>query len=159
MEKINYVIGDATQPQGDGNKIICHICNDMGAWGAGFVLALSNRWKTPEHFYRATQHYILGDARIIKVEDDIWVANMIGQHRTYPDMQGNPPIRYDAVREALSKVNEIAVEKNATIHAPKFGAGLSGGDWNIIEAIIKEVVTVPITIYVMNEKDLPRKVD
>jgi O-acetyl-ADP-ribose deacetylase (regulator of RNase III) len=147
MNKINYIIGDATHPIGEGEKIICHVCNDIGKWGQGFVLAISKRWKTPEQFYRDIQKYILGDVRLVHVEKDIWVANMIGQHLIGVDENGNPPIRYDAVREALSKVNEIAVKKNATLHCPKFGAGLSGGDWNIIEKIIKETITVPITIY------------
>ena len=44
---IQYRTGDATRPEGDGPKIIAHICNDVGAWGKGFVLALSKRWNTP----------------------------------------------------------------------------------------------------------------
>lgn len=40
---IQYRVGDATAPVADGNKIICHLCNDIGAWGKGFVMALLNR--------------------------------------------------------------------------------------------------------------------
>jgi len=50
---IQYVKGDATTPQGDGHKIIVHVCNDLGKWGKGFVLAISKRWKEPEATYRA----------------------------------------------------------------------------------------------------------
>lgn len=32
MEIINYIRGDATQPAGDGNTIIVHVCNDIGAF-------------------------------------------------------------------------------------------------------------------------------
>lgn len=145
--KINYVFGDATKPQGNGVKIIPHIVNDEGRWGAGFVLAISNRWKTPEQFYRAMPEYILGDARIINVDDDIWVANMVGQHTISYDEQGLPPIRYDAVREALSKVNAIALEMNATLHMPRIGCGLAGGCWEEIEKILNGVVTVDVTVY------------
>ncbi len=49
---INYVKGDATSPIGDGVKLIVHVCNDIGAWGAGFVLALSKKWITPEKQYK-----------------------------------------------------------------------------------------------------------
>ena len=45
MPGIRYVTGDATRPEGEGPKIIVHICNDIGAWGRGFVLALSKRFK------------------------------------------------------------------------------------------------------------------
>jgi hypothetical protein len=43
MTDIQYRIGDATAPTTDGNKFIAHICNDIGGWGKGFVLAISKR--------------------------------------------------------------------------------------------------------------------
>lgn len=150
MSKINYVTGDATAPQGDGIKIICHICNDRGAWGAGFVLALSEKWKFPEDFYRARQTYSLGEVDILSVEDDIFVANMVAQHGIKPNSEGLSPIRYVALIEALEKVNKLAKEINASLHMPRIGAGLAGGDWNAIETIIERVVEVPVTVY-----DLP----
>ena len=150
MSKINYVIGDATAPQGEGKKIICHICNDIGAWGAGFVLALSAKWSYPEQRYRAIPHYELGTAMVLKVEDDIYVANMIAQRGTRPDAQGIPPVRYLALTDALSKVNKIAEDMGATLHMPRIGCGLAGGEWSAVEAIINEVVTVDVTVYDLN---------
>ena len=144
---IKYVKGDATQPRGDGNKIICHICNDRGAWGAGFVLALSKRWNTPEHFYRAMQKYEPGDAKVLQVEDNIWVANMIAQHGTGMSKDGIPPIRYTWLAEALYRANKVAVEKQATLHMPRIGCGLAGGKWEAVEAVIRAVVTVDVVVY------------
>ncbi len=43
MTEIRYVTGDATRPVGDGDKIIVHVCNDIGGLGRGFVAALSKR--------------------------------------------------------------------------------------------------------------------
>ncbi len=149
MSKIKYVIGDATRPIGNGKKIICHCCNTESRWGLGFVLALSKRWEEPETMYRETpvKDLKLGNVQIVQVEDDILVANMIGQHGVAYSPQGQPPIRYNAIRTALIAVNKLAVEIGATIHAPRFGAGLAGGRWSEIEKIIKEVVTVDVTIY------------
>ena len=48
MNKIHYLKGDAVYPQARGNIIITHICNDIGVWGRGFVVALSARWMAPE---------------------------------------------------------------------------------------------------------------
>jgi O-acetyl-ADP-ribose deacetylase (regulator of RNase III) len=155
--EIQYVKGDATQPQGDGNKIICHICNDIGAWGAGFVLAISKKWYAPELAYRRKKEFVLGTVDFIRVEDDIIVANMIAQHGVGRDINGNPPINYGAVRLALNTVNQHAKLTGSSIHAPMFGAGLSGGDWKVIEQIIKDVMSVPVTIYVLDEKYLPNK--
>lgn len=53
MTPLTFVRGDATNPQAKGPKVIAHICNDRGAWGKGFVLAISKRWPEPEAAYWA----------------------------------------------------------------------------------------------------------
>lgn len=152
MSKIKYVIGDATQPIGDKNelRIITHICNDVGAWGSGFVLAISKRWKQPEKVYRAMSKYILGTVKTISVDHNLAIANMIAQHNTGLDTSGNPPIRYDALKSALTSLNRFAILNSATIHMPRIGAGLAGGDWKIIETIIEDTITTEVYVY-----DLP----
>ena len=130
MKLIRYLKGDATQPQINGNKIIAHICNDIGGWGKGFVLALSARWKKPEHdyreWYRLRKDFDLGAVQFVAVESDIWVANMIGQH-DIKTKNNVPPIRYEAVRSCLAKVADQAVDLNASVHMPRIGCGLAGG--------------------------------
>ncbi len=73
MKTIIYLKGDATKPQSQGNKIIAHICNDIGGWGKGFVLAISNRWKKPENEYRKwfqdAENFNLGEIQTVQVEE------------------------------------------------------------------------------------------
>lgn len=147
--KITFLKGDATNPQGTGDKIICHICNDIDRWGAGFVMALSKKWDAPEKAYHSIpkKDMVLGNVQLVAVEPDITVANMIGQRSIRKKNSDYIPIRYDAVRECLEKVNKHAVENNATLHMPRIGCGLAGGDWFEIEKIIHEVVTVDVTVY------------
>lgn len=147
MTNINYIKGDATKPQGEGNKLIAHICNDKGKWGAGFVLALSKKWKAPEIMYHNTRDLILGSVKYVFVEESIAIANMIAQHGTGRDKYGNPPIRYDALEMALISVNNYCERFNFTLHLPKIGSGLAGGDWTVIEKIIEDNVQVPVTVY------------
>lgn len=158
--KINYVVGDATEPKGEGKKIIAHVCNDEGKWGAGFVLALSEKWDRPEEEYKdPIADLALGDAQFVQVEDDIWVANMVAQ-KGIRSVGGRPPIRYDALQEALIKVAEFAVEMNASVHAPRFGAGLAGGKWEKIEYLIQDTLIregVPVFIYDLPDK--PQRAD
>jgi O-acetyl-ADP-ribose deacetylase (regulator of RNase III) len=148
---INYVIGDATHPIGEGQKLILHIVNDKNKWGLGFVLSLSKRWKEPEKLYREQNNYVLGKIQMTRVENDICVVNMIAQHDIKPTKDSNgsivPPIRYDALKACLMIINAIAVRTHATIHMPKIGSGLAGGNWDIIEQIIKEIITVDTTVY------------
>lgn len=158
--KITYLEGDATRPIGEGNKIICHICNNVGGWGAGFVLAISARWSAPEAAYRAKDKYILGTADIIPVEhnkrnETIAVANMIAQHdisdKKVKGVKDEditvPPIRYGAVRLALSIVNDYAYKNGYTLHMPRIGCGLAGGEWELIEVILKQVISVDTFVY------------
>ena len=61
---IGFVRGDATAPRGDGGKIIAHVCNDVGAWGKGFVLALSRRWPQLAQAFKQwyqVQQSLIGD--------------------------------------------------------------------------------------------------
>ncbi len=150
MIEINYVKGDATKPIGDGNKIIPHCCNTENIWGAGFVLAISRRWYAPELAYRKRKEFKLGTVDFIRVEDDIIVANMIAQKGIGYDAQGNPPISYAALRIALNIVNHHAHLTGSSIHMPRIGCGLAGGNWETVEQIIKDVMTVPVTVYDFN---------
>lgn len=154
-EDIKYVNGDATNPIGEGHKYILHICNDIGGWGKGFVLSLSSKWpRTKEEYkkwfknknldddYGNNSDFELGNIQIIDVDNDISVVNMIAQHGIYPIKQnGNiiQPIRYEELEKCLQKFyNFVKDEKDVTINMPLIGAGLAGGDWRIIENIIKK---------------------
>ena len=155
MSNIIYKIGDATNPQSQGNKLIVHCCNDLGAWGKGFVLALSKRWPQVEQEYRewfrnkSNNDFALGSAQFVQVEADIWVANLIGQHGIRSS--SNPiPIRYGAIEDGLEKVADFAIANLCSVHMPRIGCGLAGGNWKTIYPIIGQVLltkAIAVTIY------------
>lgn len=152
---LRYVHGDATKPLGSGPRVIVHCCNDVGAWGAGFVVALSNRWDEPEIRYRSLRpdELFLGYVQFVQVTPSICVANLIGQHGVGPDRMGIPPIRYSAIVDGLARVRNWVWDRKASVHMPRMGAGLAGGDWSRIERIIVDELTsfgVDVTVY-----DLP----
>lgn len=154
MKTINYLIGDATRPQFAGNKIIAHICNDIGAWGKGFVLALSKISPLPERAYRKwyanREHndFELGAVQFVPISEDVLVANMIGQHRL-KTLNGLPPIRYDAVETALEAVGQKALLSKSSVHLPRIGCGLAGGEWDKIEPLIeRRICHKGVTVFV-----------
>ena len=154
MKTINYLVGDATRPLISGNKIIAHICNDIGAWGKGFVLALSKLSPEPERAYRVwyemrkQNDFALGAVQFVAVSPEIVIANMIGQHGIRKT-GGNPPIRYDAVEKALETVGKKALEREASVHLPRIGCGLAGGEWDKIEPLIeKQICDKGVTVFV-----------
>jgi O-acetyl-ADP-ribose deacetylase (regulator of RNase III) len=138
---ITYVVGDATAPIGDGDRVICHVCNDSGGWGRGFVTAISKRWPEPEARYRAwhrggaAEGFALGAIQVVEVEPRLSVANMVAQRGTRPK-DGVPPIRYQALRECLLRLSEHASATGASVHMPRIGCGLAGGTWSEVEAIV-----------------------
>jgi hypothetical protein len=157
MEKIIYEKGDvlASEVESGTIKVIPHIVNDMGGWGSGFVVAVSNKWSQPEAAYRAWHKagqctqlgavvpFALGNTQFVRVADgNTVVANMVGQHETI--RSGYIPIRYVALMQSMLVVQSFCnnlVKKGfkVEIHAPKFGAGLAGGNWQLIEKLIEEI--------------------
>lgn len=144
---INYVTGDATNPNGEGTKIIAHICNNRKGWGKGFVLAISKRWTEPELMYRAAGNLALGDVQILNVEAKLFVANMVVQDG-YASYNRPLAVSYEALRECLEEVAQFARDTGASLHMPRIGCGLGGGSWDIIEGIITDTCfDLNVTIY------------
>src|SRR5262249_49452847 len=130
-----------------------------------FVLALSERWPETKRQFKAwhagkgSSPFELGQVQFVSAEPTLWVANMIAQHGVAQQGIGSsddlPPIRYDALEIALSRVADFAAEQGASVHLPRIGCGLAGGTWNKVEPIIHNALTnhgVAVTVY-----DLPPK--
>ncbi len=161
MPEINYVIGDATDPPRNTPAVIVHVCNDIGGWGAGFVLAVSRRWPEPEKRYRAWHRggegipFALGQVQIVPVEPNVFVANLIGQRGTGRGSDGRAPVRYEAIRDGLARVATFALANGASVHMPRIGCGLAGGKWEEAGRIVQEELAdqdVPVSVY-----DLPSR--
>ncbi|MFD7901134.1 macro domain-containing protein [Kitasatospora sp. NPDC059722] len=156
MSTITYVRGDATAPQAKGVKVIAHVCNDLGGWGKGFVLALSKRWPEPEaafrrwHRERAKNDFGLGALQLVQVEPYVWVANMVGQRGIRTGRSTGVPVRYEAIDTALAALGERAAGLGASVHMPRIGCGLAGGRWERVEPLVRARLAergVPVTVY------------
>ncbi|MFD5559462.1 macro domain-containing protein [Kitasatospora griseola] len=155
-QTISYLRGDATAPQGKGVRIVAHVCNDLGGWGRGFVLALSRRWPEPEAAYRrwhrerAGNDFGLGAVQLVQVEPYLWVANMVGQRGIRTGRSTGVPVRYEAVDTALATLGGHARRLGASVHMPRIGCGLAGGRWERIEPLVTARLTArgtPVTVY------------
>lgn len=157
---ITYLNGDATRPDLSGGlRVLPHICNNIGGWGSGYVLALSARWDGPERRYRQWSAHCKGDLPLgliqtVPVKDDdgstLFIANMVAQQGVVgPD---NPrPVDYEALFCCLSNlaswirsyedvqesIHRPGFPEGTTIHMPRIGCGLGGGNWEIVELLIR----------------------
>lgn len=73
-----------------GHKVIAHVCNNVGAWGAGFTRALDKRWPyhrvsgfSPRFMYEAASKIASLELSTVMfvpmINERITVANMICQ--------------------------------------------------------------------------------
>lgn len=142
--KIIHMVGDATYPvkcleREDEIRVIIHVCNDIDKWGRGFVLALSKRWSDPKRMFH-TMKQELGTISICIIEQPrICVINMIAQRGIYKQ-NGIEPIRYGALETCLQKVAGTFKDYvyKVSIHLPRIGCGLSGGNWKIVQELIEK---------------------
>ncbi len=165
---IRYVIGDATEPQREGadeRAFIAHICNDVGAWGAGFVVAISRRWSSPRADYiawhetsfgaGASGHFALGEIQVAVVSSSTAVVNMVAQ-RGFPTAARPCAVDFMALEGCLNLLaDEVLGFPGGAVHMPRIGCGIAGASWEDIEPIIERTLCargVPVTVY-----DLPEK--
>jgi O-acetyl-ADP-ribose deacetylase (regulator of RNase III) len=160
---IEYVRGDATEPRGEGHKLIVHLVNDRTPnWGGAFARTLKAAYPELQRDFRqrtATPGgtLALGCVFVADVAQSISVATMVAQHGYGPSPK--PRIRYTALRDCLQQVAVEAKHLRATVHMPRIGAGQAGGRWEVIaELIDTELVRqgVAVTVYSLPNEDWPR---
>lgn len=177
MKTIKYLKGDATVPRNSGTEatVICHCCNAFGGWGRGFVVPLGMKYPKAKNDYvdfcrpyqlsNVKRNDLMGQVCLSKVDDNVYVANIIGQYyysrnqRDFLNQAGVMPeflptkdrrlVNYESIRMGLRKLVSLMNGTEFIVQMPKMGCGLAGGNWEIIEKIIVEELSVNnIQVYV-----------
>lgn len=150
---MKYVEGNLIKLALEGEfDVITHGCNCFCTMGAGIAVPMKqafgcDKFKMEDKKYRGN----INKLGIIDWEYNpalqLIVINSYTQYR-YGRNHANgaeKPIDYEALTLCLRKINHIF--KGKKIGLPLIGAGLAGGDWNIIEKIIeKELKDMDVTI-------------
>lgn len=136
---IKYIKGDLVR-DADQFDVIAHCCNCFHSMGAG--IAPQIKAKFPEAFAAdcATPKGDIEKLGTISytTSGKPIVVNLYGQYDYTGRRSGKMDLDYDALRKALVLMKDKFSGK--TMAMPKIGAGLAGGDWNKIEAIIEETM-------------------
>lgn len=125
--------------------IIGHQVNCKGIMAAGLAKSIGDKWPLVRFQYQDLVHsskvYFIGHSQIVKVDPDLWVANLFGQY-TYG--KGAVYTDYDMLELALSTLGTQADQlkvPRSLIHLPMgLGCGLAGGDWKIVSKIIERTL-------------------
>lgn len=129
-------------------SIIIHGCNCQGVMGSGVALEVKNRFPSAyEEYLRFCNNgfspkSLLGMIQVNHYDTfkiiNAFTQEQFGTHKRQ--------VSYDAIEEVFSTTNnymqELAIleNRNYTLYFPKIGAGLGGGNWEIISTIISETV-------------------
>ena len=135
---IKYKRGDLLANVKDPNVFIAHGCNCRGQMGSGFALQVKLMYpKAYERYLDAyeKERLFLGNIMFVRQDKDSpCIVNMQTQ-----DGYGRKGIfvDYDAVRSCFKEFSIMNINKQ-DLHIPKIGAGLAGGNWEVISGIIEE---------------------
>jgi hypothetical protein len=158
----DYINSYINQGNNGSSIIVPHVCNNIDSFGAGFAGAVAKHYPSVKENYHLLGNSFLknnlGYTQFVEVAKDktyghkLIFANMIAQNGIIA--HNNPrPLHYGALVRSMILVNQFIQQNfDATnpvqIHAPKFGCGLAGGNWNFIEDLIRDVWSKqPIFIY------------
>lgn len=132
--------------------IVPHVCNNINGFGAGFAGQIAQYFPdVKENFHMLGNKPKLGKTQFVVSQTNstykhsIVFANMIAQNGIIS--KNNPrPINYAALVYCMMEIKSYMkiFEKNndnlkIEIHAPKFGSGLAGGNWNFISNLIDDI--------------------
>jgi O-acetyl-ADP-ribose deacetylase (regulator of RNase III) len=136
---MRYVKGDLLNGQ---HKVIVQGCNCLGAFGAGLALQIKKKYPNVYDAY-SLRHRVfglnLGEIIPVQTLDGKVIINAITQQNVGSHTR---QVDYNAVEECFIKINNKVEDWEVDeISLPRIGAGLGGGDWNIIESIINKTAT------------------
>ena len=143
--KIKYVKGDLLEAP---ERCILHGCNAQGVMGSGVAKLIRAKWPSAYLAYKASEQYDgmrLGVITYAHQDDGKLIFNGITQE-FYGRVPNHCYVSYWAVKEVMQDMNFLAksldeyFEKQGvpSIAMPMIGAGLGGGNWEIISKIIEE---------------------
>lgn len=143
--------------------VVPHVCNNVNAFGAGFAGQVAKLYpEVKANFHLLGSKSKLGTTQFVisKIDNhykhSIIFANMIAQNGLISN-KNTRPLNYYALGHCMNDVKlyiknlKIHNENNPVeIHAPKFGSGLAGGNWNFISDLIEDIWS-EFTVYIYSK--------
>lgn len=143
--KIEYVTGDLFDTD---CRVIVHGCNTHGVMGSGVAKLIREKYPSAYEVYRAEYEVAgltLGAVQAVGTKGKTIVNAMTQENY---GKSGDRYVSYDAVAETMSKIQTMFPSERVAM--PQIGAGLGGGDWNVISAIIEsEAKTFQPVVYIL----------
>lgn len=128
-----FVHGDLFDYIPTYRSCIAHLTNNRAVMGAGFAKQLKEKFSIvpPVQTLGTTAFDEYGLVHIAHMcaQDGYWTPG--SEKRTF--------VVYKHLAECMEQVASYCNEYNLPILCPRFGAGLAGGDWNVIRELIETI--------------------
>ena len=138
--------GSATSIPNNGKGIIIgHVVNSIGAWGAGFVLAVNKLSHAARRAYQElavdhTSNIPLGITQFVEVKPNVFISNMVAQRGIKARNSNECLVSYDELEKCLHTTLKRASQLGFDVNFPAgMGSGLAGGDKTQIVTLIEKV--------------------
>jgi O-acetyl-ADP-ribose deacetylase (regulator of RNase III) len=135
------VTGDLVKMAKAGQfDVVIHGANCFHTMGAGIAKTIKQTWpavyKSDCTNTRYGDRKKLGTIDPVPVEGGLIVVNAYTQY----DYRGRYNVDYDAITDAFIALKRQFGGRNLRFGIPKIGAGLAGGDWNLIATLIDDAM-------------------
>lgn len=131
--------------------VIVHGCNCFNNMGAGIAKQIAKVFPLAAEIDSLTPHG--SDVKLGTITSayiDEYDLTVINAYTQFAYGGGKVNADYDAIKLCFDTIAAVLKITGETIAYPKIGAGLAGGDWNKINAIINESLKDIETHYLVN---------
>lgn len=173
---IKYVKGDIlaeirnltpSDPDAPTVLFVPHIVNNVGHYGGGFTGALNKdpafayiaadyaAWIRPgTHTLGLNQNVTIPRGLLPGLKTSVIVVNMMAQDNMLPWSPDRRRVDYVALSSCIDElqrdIEHVFWNEKTAIWTIKFGTGIGGGDWNVIEPLIVDgwcKYDIPVTVF------------
>ena len=137
------------------NIVVPFVCSDQTDFTSKFLQASFKNFSSLETNFLANKS-VLGKVDFYKVKTTPFKNSLIFASMPCHRMKAfGRKINYGELASCMHQINNAikrsrknSDEFNIDIHSPKFGTGISGGDWRIISELVNDIwINVKVNIY------------
>lgn len=120
------------------DNIIVHQVNCQGKMNSGVAKQIREKWPIVYAKYNVLSNMQLGYTQFVKVEEDKYVCNLFSQLNYGYD--GKRYTNYEAIYIGLTKIKEVAQERNLSVAIPyNMGCDRGGASWKVVCSMIEVI--------------------
>jgi O-acetyl-ADP-ribose deacetylase (regulator of RNase III) len=134
--------------------VIAHGCNCFNSMSGGLAPQMAAAFGCDKFFLESKQFEGIKE-KLGKIDWQYNTKYKLFVVNAYTQYKPGPDFRYKALNQCLKSMSQIFDGKR--IGLPKIGSGIGGGDWGVIEGMIKKTLSnCEVTVVNFNKPIIPK---